>query len=149
MPENSEGDFQLKLYPETADNTEDIVWSSEDPAVVSVDSDGKLHSHIRGTSVIAVQTPEAVAQAKVCVQPKIQDIQLPDTSLHINVGERRQWKCRVIPEDAYGADMVKAIISDPKVAVYSGGYVVAQQKGRCRLDFVVNGNTKSTEIVVL
>lgn len=43
------------------------------------------------------------------VQPEIEDIICPCSFLELGVGEQKEWKYQLIPENAYGKDFLRAV----------------------------------------
>ena len=82
------------------------------------------------------------------VQPEIEDIICPCSFLELGVGEQKEWKYRLVPENAYGKDFLRAVSSDKNVAEYRGGYVLGRGLGECKIYIKNQSGSVSRELKV-
>ncbi len=118
-----------QIYPENATKTE-LTWESENPDIVSVDSDGVLNALVGGTTSVRATAPSGVSAAcRITVVQKAEKITLSDTELFLETGEIYKLTAEVFPETADIENMIWES-SDPKVAqVESDGSVTALSPG--------------------
>ena len=55
IEENTEYSLTLNIYPQNADNSE-VIWSSDNPTIASIDKEGKLYAQAQGETIIKAQT---------------------------------------------------------------------------------------------
>lgn len=92
--------LSVTLYPVIAEN-KDIVWTSSDENVATVDSNGKVTGIAFGNTIITAKCDNASATCEVCVSPVLveQLIVCPDV-VSGEIGEYVQLSVQVFPEDA-------------------------------------------------
>ena len=69
----------------------------------------------------------------VNVQPELEDIVCPSYFIEVGAGEQKEWRFQTVPENAYGADLLRVVSSDKNVAEYLGGYIVGKNIGECKI----------------
>lgn len=149
LPVGGQAQVQVSWLPENAENKDEIRWECSDASIASVDSDsGTVVGLAEGRCSITIGTPEAKKQLSLEVQPEIQDVECPCAYMEMKAGEQKQWRFRVIPENAYGADQLRVISSDKSVADYRGGYVIGVGAGECRIYVKNESGTISRELKV-
>ena len=67
---------------------------------------------------------------------------LPDHA-ELGVGEQKEWRYKVFPENAFGADTLRVVSSDKNVADYRGGYVIGKGIGECKI-YIKSPNSNVT-----
>ena len=67
------------------------------------------------------------------VQPAIEHIICPCTNLELEVGKSIEWKYQIVPENAYGKDLIRVESNDNDVARYRRGYVEGLKLGECKI----------------
>ena len=134
MPVGGEGELTVTIVPDCAENKDEIRWSSDDPSVASVDPiTGVISAKACGRCSITVYTTEVSKRISLEVQPDIDDIICPCSFLELTVGEQKEWKYRIVPDNAYGVDLLRIVSSDKNVAEYRGGYVLGKNVGDCKI----------------
>lgn len=134
MPLEGTSSLRMDLTPADGENADEIRWSSDDEAIASVEAvSGVIRAHACGCCRITASTREAAVSAEVEVQPALRDIVCPCSFLEVEVGKQKEWRFRVEPENAYGADTLAVTSSDRTVAEYRGGYVIGKKAGECRI----------------
>lgn len=117
---------------EPADATvKTLDWSSDNSAIASVDSEGRVTAHKRGNCVITATAGNGVsASCAVEVYSPVTGVQMEHSSLDIYVGDRMYLKAQVLPADANNTT-VSWSSSNTTVAkvVTASGLVTAQQVG--------------------
>lgn len=134
MPLEGTASLRPDITPADAENADEICWSSDDEGIASVDAvSGVIRAHACGRCRITASTREATVSAEVEVQPALSDIVCPCSFLEVEAGKQKEWRFRVVPENAYGADTLTVTSSDRTVAEYRGGYVIGKKAGECRI----------------
>ena len=128
LSEGDETELSVRYSPEDATNPGEIRWQSVDPDIAEI-SNGILTAKGVGTTEIYVYTPEVERKIDVEVQAHLQDIVLSDVRLILNAGETREFKYSPVPENCYEKEMLQVDSSNPKVAFYRGGSIIAASPG--------------------
>ena len=110
-----------------------IEWSSSDPSVASVDSDGKVRAIKEGTCTISVKSSNnLVAECKVIVRYiEVENVRLNLEDKTLEEGETFTLTATITPDNATYKD-VEWSSSDPSIAsVDVDGNVTALKVGEC------------------
>ena len=149
MPVGGTSELTLTIVPESAENKDEIRWSCDDHSVANVDfSSGVITAIDCGRCCITAYTQEVSKTITLEVQPEIEDIICPCSFLELGVGEQKEWKYQLIPENAYGKDFLRAVSSDRNVAEYRGGYVLGKGLGECKIYIKNQSGSVSRELKV-
>ena len=149
MPVGGTSELALTIVPDNAENKDEICWSCDDHSVARVDySSGVIKAIACGRCRITAYTQEVSKTISVEVQPEIEDILCPCSFLELGVGEHKEWKYQIIPENAYGKDFLRAVSSDKNVAEYRGGYVLGKNLGECKIYIKNQSGSLSRELRV-
>ena len=120
------------VTPENA-TYKDVEWSSSDPSVASVDSDGKVRAIKEGTCTISVRSSNnLVAECKVIVRYiEVENVRLNLEDKTLEEGETFTLTATITPDNATYKD-VEWSSSDPSIAsVDVDGNVTALKVGEC------------------
>lgn len=149
MPVGGTSELTLTIVPENAENKDEIRWSCDDHSVATVDfSSGVITAVDCGRCCITAYTQEVSKTISLEVQPEIEDIICPCSFLELGVGEQKEWKYQLVPENAYGKDFLRAVSSDKNVAEYRGGYVLGRGLGECKIYIKNQSGSVSRELKV-
>ncbi len=105
-----------EFFPPDADDIPEVVWSSSNPQVATVDAAGKVVSHAPGECTITLSGRETSASVRLRILPQIETIQLPMDEVACYVGEVIPVQVNIAPENAYNKE-VGWWTSDKMVAV--------------------------------
>jgi len=142
--------------PEEVDPA-DLVWTSSDPSLATVDQNGVVTGvAIGGPVTITVKAPNgAKAYYIITVLPADDNtIDIPATGVTINegdiqmnIGEEQNVSCTLSPTGATGAPAWTS--ADPNVAtIDSNGKITAVGEGEATITVTVNGHTDSITVTV-
>ncbi|MCC8130393.1 MAG: Ig-like domain-containing protein [Ruminococcus sp.] len=149
MSVGDESNLKVTIIPEDAENLSEIRWKSDDHSVATVGFDtGVVSARDCGHCTITAYTEEASKSVSLEVQPEIEDIVCPCSFLELGEGEQREWKFRVIPDNAYGIDFLRISTTDRNIAEYRGGYIIARSTGECKIYVRNQSGTISRELRV-
>lgn len=149
MPTGGTSELTLTIVPVDAENKDEIRWSSDDHSVATVDfATGVITAKECGRCSITAYTQEASKTISLEVQPEIEDIVCPCGFLEIGVGEQKEWKYQLVPENAYGKDFLRAVSSDKNIAEYRGGYILGKSLGDCKIYIKNQSGSISRELKV-
>lgn len=149
MPVGGESELTVTIVPDDAENKDEIRWSSDDHSIATVDfNTGIISAKACGRCSITAYTAETSKRVSLEVQPDIDDIICPCSFLELAVGEQKEWKYQIIPENAYGIDFLRIASSDKNVAEYRGGYVLGKNVGDCKIYIKNQSGSISRELKV-
>lgn len=150
LPCGGIGQIQMTFLPENAENADEIRWYSENENIVEVNPyTGEIYGKHCGDCQIRVETAEIQKTALVKVQSAIEDILCPFFFVEMCVGEQKEWKYSVVPENAYGVDLLRVISTNKNVADYRGGYIVGNGIGECKIYVKTLNGELSRELRVI
>ena len=149
VPVGGESKLTVTIVPDDAENKDEIRWSSDDHSVATVDfNTGIISAKACGRCSITAYTTETSKRVSLEVQPDIDDIICPCSFLELVVGEQKEWKFQIIPENAYGVDLLRIASSDKNVAEYRGGYILGKNIGDCKIYIKNQSGSISRELKV-
>ena len=119
------------IYPINAFN-KNVVFTSSNSNIVSVDQEGYITSHSYGTAIITVMTEEGNHEAYCVinvVEKKIENILVDSNNLTLKVGEVRQIQATIEPYELQGKTLTW-LSSDPNIlSVDQTGRIQARKEG--------------------
>ena len=130
-----------------------LTWSSSDPSIVSVDSNGNIKGLKEGVAIITVTTPNGLAaEVKVTVvkdEIKTKKIIVNPSSLSLDVGAVKQIDATIEPENATNGDL-KWSSSNPSIAtVDENGVVKGISPGTAIITVKTKDGSVSAQITVI
>ena len=134
MPIGGSGRVNISVLPENAQNIREICWESSNPEIATVDTHtGEITANECGMCTITASTQETLNRVTVNVQPELEDIVCSGCFIEVVAGEQKEWRFQTVPENAYGADLLRVVSSDKNIAEYLGGYIVGKNIGECKI----------------
>ena len=123
------------IEPENATERE-LVWTSSNPNVATVDNSGKITGVNVGTATITVKTKDGkvVATCEVTVEPiKVDKIILDTDKITLKLKDTKQLTATIEPDDATDKELIWTT-SDPSIAtVDSNGKVTGIKEGKATI----------------
>ncbi len=126
----TEMEFTADIYPEDA-SIRDVIWSSDAPSVVSVDGNGRIKAHEKGSAYITARTVDGsgvMANCMVIVNPMASRIKLDQTELALGIGQSAALSAEVLPEDCEDRDVVWSVVGSA-ASVSKTGVVTGEKAG--------------------
>ncbi len=149
MPVGGEERVKVSVLPDNAQNLREIRWESSDPSIADVDAiTGTVRAIKCGRCFLTASTPETSSRVAVNVQPELEDIICPSFHVSVGAGEQKEWRYQTVPENAYGADLLRVVSSNSSIAEYRGGYIVGKGIGECRIYIKNQSGTINHELRV-
>lgn len=136
------------VSPSNATN-QTVTWSSSNPAVASVSSNGKLTGLKEGTTTITVRTSDGgkTATCKVTVKDvvKVKGVRLNESSVTLGVDDTYTLKATVNPSDATNTNVTWKSSNTSVATVNSSGKVTAKKEGTATITVTTeDGSYKAT-----
>ncbi len=123
----------------------DVVWSSDNERVVTVDSWGTLNALSAGTAIITATTNDSInlsASCVVSVTPKLaESISLDREELTLERGASECLTATVLPSDADNRSVTWASSDEDVATVDAGGIVTAISAGTATVTATTNDGT--------
>lgn len=149
MPVDGSSQLSVTISPNDAENSDEIRWKSSNTAIAEVDpSTGIITANACGRCSITSYTQEVSSSIILDVQPEIEDIICPCSFIELGSGEQKEWRYKVLPDNAYGADTLRVISSDKNIAEYRGGYILGKSIGECKIYIKNQSGSISRELRV-
>ncbi|MGB0405512.1 MAG: Ig-like domain-containing protein, partial [Fusobacterium sp.] len=130
-----DGEIVLKanVLPENATN-KNIIWSSQDDKIVTVDKNGKVHAVSAGTAVVTVKAEGSKISSTCKISVKaayipIEEIVFAETVKSIVMGETFTPDVKITPEDATDKTLVWSSSNEEIASVDDKGLVSTKKEG--------------------
>ena len=143
----------LRLYaqiePSDADNT-NVLWTSSDSSVASVDEDGLVTAVSRGNAVITAKTEsgELSAQCNITVDVPVRTIYFDTEDVSMYKGDITKLNAVIQPADADDAVLTYTSSNESVATVDENGTVTAINCGRTVITATdIRGNAAATCVV--
>ncbi|MCR5018140.1 MAG: Ig-like domain-containing protein [Bacteroidales bacterium] len=123
--------LRATVTPSNADEDKTVTWSSDKPAVASVE-DGVVTAKAEGEATITAKAGNVTATCKITVAHKVIDVEsviLDITSKTIEIGDSFTITATVTPANADEAGNITWEVDKPEVASVSGGAVKGLTEG--------------------
>ena len=145
---NTETELKAIVYPEDAAN-KNLIWSSSDESVASINSDGVLQAKEVGVVEITVKTEDgshtATCQASVIIP--VSEIILDKESILLEKGQNEKLTVEILPENA-AETVITWKSSDTKVATVDETGIVTATGGGTAVITASTSNGKTAQCVV-
>lgn len=144
--------IQAKIYPEEASD-KNLLWSTSDETVASVDSDGYVMAITPGNVIITAKATDGSETAAICsvtVNPiLIESISLSPESWMGEEGDSFKIEAEVFPENATDKTLLWSSDNESVAMVDSEGKVSVLCEGSCIITAIANdGSGISAECLV-
>ncbi len=144
--------LNVTYNPSNTTDSKEVVWTSNNTAVATVDNQGNVKAISNGTATItAASVVEGVAPAtcKVTVTSKLQEITLNKTNLNMNKGTTQKVTVGYVPVDTTDSKEVVWTSSNTAVAtVDNQGNIKAVAPGEAEIIANCNGKIAKAKITV-
>ena len=137
----------IRLYKYPSDTTDEIIYSSKDDSVASVDQYGRVSANDFGTTVIIATSGEISKEIEVTVYRPLSGISLDKTSAQLGAGETLQLNVAFEPEDATEIEVTWISSKETVATVDEQGLVTAHGKGIARITVIAGDYSAYCTIV--
>lgn len=122
--------LNIKITPEEAKDHE-VIFSSSNPNVVTVDSKGNLRGITSGKSTITVKAKENNVEATIEIEvySKVTNILIDNSDIYMQVGDTFKINASIEPEDANEKGIIFESNEEDIVEVDEHGNIEAKQEG--------------------
>ncbi len=123
-----------RMVPVNATNKK-VTWTSDDPAIASVDRFGNVMGRKMGSTCIRIQTEEGgfTASCKVTVDIYVADIELKRHSMELTLGKSRKLKVGVTPDNCTKKNLIWNSRNPSVVTVNHEGNITARKTGTAEI----------------
>ena len=145
---DTEVELKAIVYPEDAAN-KNLIWSSSDESVASINSNGVLQAKEVGVAEITVRTEDGsyTATCQVSVIIPVSEIILDKYSIQLEKGQNEKITVEILPENA-AETIITWKSSDTKVATVDETGVVTATGGGTAVITASTSNGKTAQCVV-
>lgn len=109
-----------------------LTWTSSNPDVVSVESDGLVTAHTKGDAVVMVSANDGsniTAQCSVHVDLLVKEIELSEIEIGLEPGDSKKLAVVIKPDNAFIKDVVWSSDNEEIATVDHDGNVIAKNVG--------------------
>ena len=156
MAKGKEMSLQIKAYPENA-KLPNLIYTSDDPSVVSVSEEGKVNALSLGTTTVTVKTEDGTlsdsvkitvtSDGKTVINPT--GLQLLGLSNGLKVGGTATIKTQISPSNATNTKLTWSSTNPSVATVNSEGVITGVSAGKTTImAATTNGISSSIEITV-
>ena len=136
------------VNPSNATHTK-VSWTSSNPGVATVDSEGKVNAIANGNATITAQVDDIKASCPVTVTTPVESITLNKTNLTLNKGESETLVATVVPTDATETTVTWGTSNPYMVSVDLNGKVTAVGGGSATITAKAGGKVASCIVTVI
>ncbi|MBR3115905.1 Ig domain-containing protein [Candidatus Saccharibacteria bacterium] len=143
--------LRVSVKPSSIDKTK-LTWTSSNPTVATVDSDGTVTPKSDGTTTVTVTTPSGSSSStEVTVTPPIlAESVLPSTkTLKIGVGDKYTLVANVFPNNATNKAVTWTSSDESVATVDSKGVVKAKKEGTATIAAETSNGIKGSTTVTV
>lgn len=126
-----------------------IIWTSSDPNVASVNSEGKVSAVAKGNANITVQVDDVKATCAVTVIVPVESISINKTNLTLKKGESETLVATVKPDDATEHTVTWTSSNSSMASVDANGKVTALSGGNVTIAAKAGGKSVVCMVVVI
>ena len=110
---------------------QNVIWSSSNETIASVDDDGVVTGHKQGTVTITVQTEDGgfTATKDITVIQPVTGISLDEEEISLAIRDSRQLKASITPEDATNKTVIWTSNNEEVAKVDDTGFVTVLSEG--------------------
>ena len=149
LTEGDEAQLAATVGPEDAtDKT--VTWSSDKPAIATVDNAGKVKAVSPGTAIVTAKAGEKSATCTVTVAKKVipvSSVTLDKTALELVEGDQTTLSATVKPDDATDKTVTWSS-SNAAIATVENGKVVAVKEGSAVITAKAGDKTATCTVAV-
>lgn len=137
------------VNPEDTTDDKTVLWSTSDPNVALVNSNGVVTAVGGGTAKITAKAGDKSAECAVTVEVPLGSIALSQSTASLISGRDTTLVVRFNPEDTTADKTVLWSTSDPSVVTVSNGVVTAVGKGKATVTARVGSLSATCEFTVI
>ena len=137
------------INPSDATN-KDVTWTSSNPTVATVDSNGKVTALAPGTTTITVTTEDGdkTAACTVTVVRPVISVSLDKTQATIDEGKTLQLTATVTPDDATNKEVTWSSSNTSVATVDANGLVTGIKKGETVITVTAKDGNKTATCLI-
>lgn len=137
------------VNPEDTTDDKTVLWSTSDPNVALVNSNGVVTAVGGGTAKITAKAGDKSAECAVTVEVPLGSIALSQSTASLISGRDTTLVVRFNPEDTTADKTVLWSTSDPSVVTVSNGVVTAVGKGKATVTARVGSLSATCDFTVI
>lgn len=145
----SQAQLSVEFTPENT-TEKDVIWLSDNNAVLSVDEDGIITAHQIGTAVITAQQKDTYAKIEITVEPiAVTEVQILTTIPEdIHPGDMLDFSAAVLPEDATYPAITWSTSDESIATIDENGHFEAHSRGTVVITATADGISDYCELKV-
>lgn len=123
----------VSIEPENTTDDRTVIWSSSNPAVVSVDASGKVVAKGAGTATISAVCNGFTSECRITVIVPVTAVSISRTNAAMNKGETLSLTAAVGPENTTEDRSISWTSDNTAVATVKNGVVTANGPGTVKI----------------
>ena len=145
-----EATLEATVLPETASN-KNVIWSSSNADVATVDANGKVTAVGAGTATITVTTEDGgyTDTCTVTVTIPVTGVELDKEAIALKVGEEATLEATVLPETASNKNVTWSSDNEAVATVDANGKVTAVDEGTAIITVTTEDGGYTATCIVL
>ena len=149
LDKGNTAELTATVNPENTTDDKTVLWSTSDPNVALVNSNGVVTAVGGGTAKITAKAGDKFAECAVTVEVPLGSIALSQSTASLISGRDTTLVVRFNPEDTTADKTVLWSTSDPSVVTVSNGVVTAVGKGKATVTARVGSLSATCEFTVI
>ncbi len=139
----------LNITPKDASDS-DVVWSSSDSNVVTVDQDGNLTANAKGEATITVKTinDSHSDSIHITVLKPAAEVEIIESLTSLEIHKTFKLSAKVFPEDASNQTLIWSSSHPNVIQVDDEGNLSAKSKGTATITVLIEGTDLKDEITI-
>lgn len=133
-------------------DTPKLTWTSSNPNVATVDTNGKVTPKSAGITTITVRTPDGVSSStKVTVTPPVlvTNIALSETQLTLEIGKKREIGVALFPNNSTNKAVTWSSSNKEIATVNNQGIIQAKKEGKAVITATTSNGIKASTTVTV
>lgn len=128
----------------------DVIWTSSDSTVASVDENGVVTALKSGEAVITAKTVDGgfTAECKITALQRVKEIVLSQESIVVNKGKTAVLTATVLPEDSYNKNFTWSIDNQEIAEIADDGTITGLKVGTATITVTTEDGAKTASCFV-
>lgn len=138
----------VEILPTTATN-KTLKFTSSNPEIASVDSNGKIRGISSGKATITAKSSNNITSSiTINVNSKVTGLQLPEEEIGLQVGESYKIVPTVLPQDATNPKVSYSSVNSQIASVDENGTIIAISEGTTKIKVTTQDQNYEKEMIV-
>ncbi len=142
--------LEVTIFPQEA-SSQKIIYSSSNPEIVAVDTQGNLQAIKSGKATITVKAEgsDVKSEIEITVYSKVESINLNYNEIYIQVNDSFKIDAIIMPEDATNKKVIYKVENNNIASIDSEGNILALNIGKTEIKAISEENDSLSATCIL